>query len=78
MANSAKDVSGITSFNVLLVVLVKFEKKRFGKTHFSGIKLSLHTNAPVVQWIELWFPVPPIGVRIPSGAQHYNRLKLKL
>ena len=26
-------------------------------------------QAPVVQWIELWFPVPPIGVRIPSGAQ---------
>jgi hypothetical protein len=25
--------------------------------------------APVVQWIELWFPVPSIGVRIPSGAQ---------
>ena len=24
--------------------------------------------ASVVQWIEFWFPVPTMGVRIPSGA----------
>ena len=23
----------------------------------------------VVQWIEFWFPVPTMGVRIPSGTQ---------
>ena len=34
--------------------------------------LPLHSqtgNASVVQWIEFRFPVPTIGVRIPSGAQ---------
>ncbi len=27
----------------------------------------LPLEGPVVQWIEQWFPVPPIGVRLPAG-----------
>lgn len=34
--------------------------------------------APVVQWIEYWFPVPTIGVRIPSGAQHRSAFTEKV
>ena len=28
----------------------------------------IRRNVPVVQWIEFWFPVPKMGVRIPSGT----------
>lgn len=31
---------------------------------------------PVVQWIELWFPVPSMGVRIPPGAHFLQKLSI--
>ena len=40
------------------------------------IYIYLRQNAPVVQWIELWFPVPSIWVRISSGAQNFKSIIL--
>ncbi len=40
----------------------------------------LPLKVPIVQWIELWFPVPPMGVRIPLGTPKklfLNRFKIK-
>ncbi len=28
----------------------------------------LNRDAPIVQWIEYWIPVPTIGVRLPMGV----------
>ena len=36
---------------------------------FACIPESISKQAPVVQWIECWIPVPMIGVRIPTGVQ---------